>query len=397
MRYMARRKKGRNRNRSGGWSRRKDLRLDVYVTVETHEGARYVTTTLPTTATDLDAERWISEVKEAARQTLSSPPPGSKATVGGWVRAWLETEYKPTVRRVTYKANETSVRVHLEGSGIAATKLTDLTAPDVRAWLAGIESGPAVKNRALLNLRRALDFAVEEKEIAENPARKVKKLPYRPKETGHISPEDVWSYLDVVRGDTFEALYVVMATNGLRPSELLALQWSDYDGVSLLVDESVSDIGHGEHDPNPPKTEAGLRRVPLTKESVVALNAHRARALERLVADGRASEPLSAKLLFPRPDDPMQTAHYSRHALYHRWGKKLRRAELPHVSVYALRHTAVMLHAWAGTDIKTAQGIFGQSDPRTLIKTYQHMVAERARTATAGVDDLLGPRKKGPI
>jgi integrase len=389
---MARRKKGRNRNRSGGWSRRKDGRLDVYVTVETYDGSRYVTTTLPKSAADVDAEAWIAEVKEAARETLLAPPPGSKATAGGWVRAWL-TEYRSTVRPVTYAANETSVRVHIEQTGIADIPLPELSVSDVRTWLAEIPSGAAIKNRALQNLRRALDHAVEEGQIAENPARKVRKLPYAPRETPHLHPREVWRYLEAVRGDPCEALFVVMATGGLRPSELLALRWTDFDGASVLVDESVSDLGGGVHDGRSPKTAAGLRRVPLVSEAANALTAHRARALERLVAAGRAAEPLGAKLIFPRPDDPVQTAYYSRHALYRRWAKRLKQAGLPHVPLYALRHTAAMLYAYAGADLKTTQGVLGQSDPRTLIKTYQHFVAERAREAAKGVDGILGPRE----
>jgi integrase len=58
------------------------------------------------------------------------------------------------------------------------------------------------------------------------------------------------------------------------------------------------------------------------------------------------------------------------------------------VPLYALRYTAVMLYAAAGTDVKTTRVVMGHSDPGTTLKVYTHFVEERA---VRSVDALLGP------
>jgi integrase len=58
------------------------------------------------------------------------------------------------------------------------------------------------------------------------------------------------------------------------------------------------------------------------------------------------------------------------------------------VPLYALRYTALMLYAAAGTDLKTTRVVMVHSDPGTTLKVYTHFVEERA---ARNVDALLGP------
>lgn len=276
---------------------------------------------------------------------------------------------------VSYAANENCVRKHLLPSPLGGKPLPDATAEDARAWLAGVPAGAAVKNRALSVLKRSFAWAVAEGLLAENPVSGVRRVRHTAKETPFIPPKDVWRYLRAVEGDPYEALFVVMATSGLRPSELLALRWKDFDGTALLVDESVSYVG-GKHEVEPPKTSAGKRRVPLAREAAASLSSRARHGDDALV--------------FPSLGDPSR--HYGRHALYHRWEARLKEAGLPRVPLYALRHTAVMLYAAAGTDLKTTQVVMGHSDPGTTLKVYTHFVEERAAEAARNVDALLGPR-----
>ena len=60
--------------------------------------------------------------------------------------------------------------------------------------------------------------------------------------------------------------------------------------------------------------------------------------------------------------------------------------------LYALRYTALMLYAAAGTDLKTTRVVMVHSDPGTTLKVYTHVVQERAAEAARNVNALLGPR-----
>ncbi len=44
-----------------------------------------------------------------------------------------------------------------------------------------------------------------------------------------LSEVEARTFLEVIRGDRFEALYVLAITTGLRRGELLGLRWDDAD------------------------------------------------------------------------------------------------------------------------------------------------------------------------
>lgn len=83
--------------------------------------------------------------------------------------------------------------------------------------------------------------------------------------------------LEVAEGERLQALYVVAATVGLRPSEMLALCWSDVDlgNGTLRINRAFSD---GEC--ATPKTPRSRRKIELSNAARAALRAHRKRQLE---------------------------------------------------------------------------------------------------------------------
>ena len=229
--------------------------------------------------------------------------------------------------------------------------------------------------KAIRLLKRALEKALAWEMIPKNPAAHLKAPRYKPKETAYVRAEDVSRYLAAVRGDPFEALFVIAALGGPRPAELLALRWEDFDEAAgtLRIDESVSHLGNGALDWNGPKTDMGLRVLPLASEARALLGRRRRAALEEWMASGRS---------FASP--------YGRHALLWRWHALQDRAGLKRVHLYALRHTASLLLGRSGTNVKTTQGLMGHADARTTLKIYTHFEEERAREAISRLDGFLG-------
>jgi integrase len=73
----------------------------------------------------------------------------------------------------------------------------------------------------------------------------------------------------------------ILAATGLRESELLGLQWSDFDataGTLTVTGKVVRATGHGLARTDETKTAAGRRTLPLPRFAVDALNARRGRA-----------------------------------------------------------------------------------------------------------------------
>jgi integrase len=175
-----------------------------------------------------------------------------------------------------------------------------------------------------------------------------------------------------------------MATTGLRRGETLGLKWSDLnlDGASLSVQRALVLVGNIPT-LSEPKTAAGRRAVPLSRQGVAALRAHRrAQAAERL-ALGKDYD--DQDLVFAREDG--SPPHPDRFLdAFHRIaeGAGLRRTR-PH----DLRHGWATRALEAGIPAKVVQELLGHSSAMVTLDIYSHVTASLKSNASQLVADLV--------
>jgi len=85
-----------------------------------------------------------------------------------------------------------------------------------------------------------------------------------------LSSEEAHTFLQAVRGDRLEALYVLAITTGTREGELFGLRWTDINMTT-----------HSLHLVKQLKTKSSRRQVLLPRIAAEALTAHRARQARR--------------------------------------------------------------------------------------------------------------------
>jgi integrase len=127
-------------------------------------------------------------------------------------------------------------------------RLRDLTArtvADFRVELERAGVGPAAVRKTLAVLQSMLQRAVEWEQIRSNPVRVVRKPAARRKRAVRASPPEEVERLragllsdDRLRDAT---LVSVLVYAGLRPQELLALQWWHIRDRTILVEQAASD------------------------------------------------------------------------------------------------------------------------------------------------------------
>lgn len=196
-------------------------------------------------------------------------------------------------------------------------------------------------------LKPALHEAMREGIIRSNPAadaytprkgqrKRHKATTVKPKRVA-LSDADTLRFLEAAQRDKFAALWLVQVTGGLRPSETLALRWSDLD-----LSRETRGIAHVNRVwsarsrlMEDTKTDAGERSVVLPKATVEALNRHEEQQnLQRLAAGPKWQD---QGLVFASSiGTPMNHSN-----LYNRHFKKVAQAAgLPAgADIYALRHT----------------------------------------------------------
>jgi integrase len=124
-----------------------------------------------------------------------------------------------------------------------------------------------------VQLHRILHHALRDAMRWNLVARNATELVTPPRKARHdfvtFTPEQARCFLDVVKGDRLEALYILALTTGMREGELFGLRWADVNlaaGALHLVKQL--------------KTQSSRRQVLLVSVAVDALGRHLARQRE---------------------------------------------------------------------------------------------------------------------
>jgi len=310
-------------------------------------------------------------------------------TVGEYLARWLSHSVRDTVSQKTYERYESIVRLHLSPA-LGRIRLKALTPDHMRGlYREKLDSGLAP--RSVLHIHRTLSKALKQATddvlIPRNAAASVKPPQARREEMQPLSRDQVRTFLDTVKGDRMEALYVLAVTSGLRQGELLALKWEDVDlegtNPTLEVRRSLSET-RGRRSFVTPKSGRGPH-LRLSKRAVSALGAHRKRQLEERVRKAGLWE--DQGLIFPSEVGTLMSGRN----LYRAFKIRVKRASLPQtLRFHDLRHTCATLLLKQGVNPKFVQELLGHADISLTLNTYSHVLPDMGDAAAGGMDAALG-------
>jgi integrase len=375
---------GKRGNGEGSISRRKNGGWCAQYTVYTSEGRKRRTLygkTRQEVATKLS--------KALADREGGFTFDAGATTVEEYLARWLSHSVRDTVSQKTYERYESIVRVHLSPA-LGRIRLKALTPGHVRGlYREKLDAGLAP--RTVLHIHRTLSKALKQATddglIPRNAAASVKPPRPRSEEMQPLSRDQVQTFLDTVRGDRLEALYILAITAGLRQGELLALKWEDVDlegaNPTLEVRRSLSET-RGRRSFVTPKSGRG-RHLRLSRRAVSALRAHRRRQLEERVRKAGLWE--YHGLVFPSEvGTPMSGRN-----LYRAFKIRVKRASLPQtLRFHDLRHTCATLLLRQGVNPKFVQELLGHADISLTLNTYSHVLPDMGDAAAGGMDAALG-------
>jgi integrase len=195
-------------------------------------------------------------------------------------------------------------------------------------------------------------------------------------------PEHTGSFLDTIALERLYALFCLVAYCGLRRGEALGLAWAEMDLEKGMA--YVRETGDGDD----PKSESGIRAVPLPAEVIAALRAWR----KRQAADRLAWGPdwPDSGLVFTREDGTAVPAQW----LSMRFETLAYRAGLPPVRFHDLRHGAASLCKAAGLDTKFISALLGHSRTSFTDATYVLLFPEVAKAAAQAAAAVMPRRSK---
>ncbi|MCQ2454292.1 MAG: site-specific integrase, partial [Clostridia bacterium] len=181
-------------------------------------------------------------------------------------------------------------------------------------------------------------------------------------------------------------IYILFHT-GLRISEFCGLTISDleFDQMRIKVDHQLLRTSQMQYIVQDPKTESGVRYVPMTEEVAACF---------RRISSKRGTpkvEPLvdgySGFMFLDKNGMPMVALHWEKY-MQHIIEKynKIYRVQMPKVTPHVCRHTFCSNMAKSGMNPKLLQYIMGHSDIGVTLNTYTHVQFDDAQAEMLKAD-----------
>ena len=305
----------------------------------------------------------------------------SRQTVGQYLDHWLDICARPRLRAKSFRDYSgllaRYVRPHLGSRSFG--ELSPAEIQKLYSDLLNRKLSPRTICYTHAVLFSALRQAVRWKLLLTNPAEDVH-LPRQPRR--RFSVFDVGQakqFIAAISGHEYEALFALALTTGMRPSEYLALTWTDIDlergtvCVSKTLEWQKGGWCFGDT-----KRERSRRMIKL-QNWVISL-------LRKLEEGSKPNERKLGRLVFK--SNLGGPIHESRFVGRH-FKPLLRSAALPNIRMYDLRHTAATLALSAGVSPKIVSEQLGHASVAFTLEVYSHVLPHMQDTAAIKVEALL--------
>lgn len=333
-----------------------------------------------------DAQRVLNDLLHAKDMGRLIEP--SRMTLNKYLDEWLEVSARQRLRVRTFKEYRLQLDRYVRPA-LGSRRLMELSTPIIqRLYTEMLAQGLSARTVQLTHaiLRRALQVAVQWDKLPYNPAAGVE-LPTTTKRRaagdGEIIDDDskplqvmtevqAERFLRVVVGDRWGALLTLLLTTGLRPSEAIALKWTDLDPAArtLQVARTLKQVD-GRWVFEPPKTKHSRRQVALPLGTVRSLST--LPRVGELMFLSDAGKPVGLRSVIENHYKPL-----------------LKRAGIDtDLRLYDLRHTHATLLLLAGVNIKVVSERLGHASVTITLNTYSHVLPTMQRESAAKLDAML--------
>lgn len=282
----------------------------------------------------------------------------------------------------------------VSNSFIANKKLCDIKKSDIlRFYNSLLKDGLKYTTIKTFNdlISPCLDLAVDDDIIRKNPCNGcLSEFSRDSEERISLTVKEQEIFLDFIRQSkvysTNYPLVMFMIGTAVRCGEAIGLTWNDVDfkNKEISINHQLIYKKNGNSYcfyADTPKTDSGIRVIPMTTEVYRALIEQRQNQLSRgwrtnIEIGGYRDFVFSTKNRNPIMPSAINNLLLN---IVNRYNSTVGEIELPHISAHNLRHTGCTRMAEAGIDPKVLQYIMGHSKISVTMEVYNHVSAERNR------------------
>lgn len=317
----------------------------------------------------------------------------SKMTVNGLFRRHMEMILLEESTRSNYEA---LWKNHVENT-IGKMKVVDVKPTHIRTFYAQLtKAGYAWGTIKIIHgiLCPIFDMALEDDVIRKNPVKNnLNGYGVKPKEKAALSQQQQTKLFSFVKNSNCYSKYLpmleIMVGTALRVGELAGLTWDDvnYETSELNIDHQIIYKNYGDgckFHLSKPKTDAGIRMVPMTTRVRHALNEQRKIQFmlgidHSMEVEGLTNFVFTSKSGMPLAPNAINNILYNIVNAYNKEEEQLSLLEhrnpdfIPKISAHSMRHTGCTRMAEAGMDTKVLQYIMGHADISVTMDVYNHI------------------------
>ncbi len=312
----------------------------------------------------------------------------SRMTLAEWLDRWLE-QMAFTIRPSTLDRYRSDMEHHVKPY-LGHKKLTQITASDLLELYHTLQArgrisprpgqspglSPATVHGIHTTLHQALQAAVDQGSIPDNPAKQVEAPKILRKAMNILTEEQLEVFLAATdRDPVWQDFFYTELTTGLRLGEICGLMWSDFDGQkgTIRVSRTLRKENGGRLVAGDTKTYAGTRTILLPTSTAERLRLRKKASYSPWIFH----DPL-------RPEAPLNPG-----TAYRQLKKILQETGLPELRFHDLRHTFATHALASGVDAKTLSGILGHTKASFTLDTYTHTTGDMQKRAAEIVGCFL--------
>ena len=307
----------------------------------------------------------------------------SATTLGEFLSGWLDGQASQ-LKETTWESYRVVVdRVNARIGKVKIQSLTPLEIERFYALLAesGSHRGGPLAPKTIRNthtvLRKALSDAERLGLIVRNPAEAAKPPVDVRKEQQTWSSDELRDFLGSVADDRLYALYVLLATTGMRRGEALGLRWRDLDldGSELHIVQTLAAINYRPVITTP-KTKRSRRLIYLDAQTIAVLRSHRTGQRQERLAAGPAWDPQNDLVFCDELGGLLKPDWISRD-----FRMKIRNALVRDIRLHDLRHTYAAFALKGGVHPKVVSERLGHATVGITLDLYSHVTPAIGRDA----------------
>ena len=306
-------------------------------------------------------------------------------TFAQWLDTWLDT-YCRGLKPMTLASYKSKIECRIKPA-IGGSYLSALSNVQLQKFYNSLSEGDAPLSAKTIQcyhgiIHKALEQAVAAHVIPANPSEHIKLPKIHKPDLQPLMDEDVRRFMEAIRGDRFERLFILALFSGLRQSELIGLRWEDVDlenGV-LTVRRQIQKA----HD------RAGYISLDETKSGKTR-QAAVAPSITQVLAEQQAQQNewrAAAGLLWNNESNLVFTDELGEH-LKHRTIQNHFKAIVagmgcPNVRFHDLRHSYAVIALQSGDSVKSVQEQLGHYSAAFTLTTYA-AVSDTMRRETQNI------------